>query len=203
MGLPVSNQEKFLAYIMKAGPPMSESLRLDRRPRLLLKDGQKVGEEMITRLPLSWEECHEVLCELESVKSGSKAYAHARAAGMSQHDIPKLGGQNQGGQNQGFQQGDKAKGKGDKNKGKGKGKDGQPKPKSVCFNMRDTGTCVHGKDCKFSHDPRDTGRPSGAQQKAAAAKAKAEAKAAREAKTEKDSQAAGPSAVKVPHLIAF
>ena len=69
VGLPQSETELFLAYITKVGPPVSETIRLDRRPR---SDG--AGGTTI-RLPKTWEECHKVLCELEGVKAGSKAFA--------------------------------------------------------------------------------------------------------------------------------
>ena len=57
-------------------------------------------------------------------------------------------------------QGPSGKGnKGDKGKGKGKGKSkGGDGPKGVCYKMRDTGVCEFGGECRFSHDPKDTGR---------------------------------------------
>ena len=67
VGLGKPPLEKFLAYIVKVGPPTSETIRMDRRPR---KDG---AGGYTTRLPQTWEECHEVLCEIEGVKAGSKA----------------------------------------------------------------------------------------------------------------------------------
>ena len=76
VGLPKTPLEKFLAYIVKVGPPVSETIRMDRRPR---KDG---AGGFTTRLPETWEECHEVLCEIEGVKAGSKAFQAARAAGQ-------------------------------------------------------------------------------------------------------------------------
>jgi hypothetical protein len=77
VGLGKSPLEKFLAYIVKVGPPTSETIRMDRRPR---KDG---AGGFTTRLPSTWEECHEVLCEIEGVEAGSKAFLVARAAGQS------------------------------------------------------------------------------------------------------------------------
>ena len=78
VGLGVNEREKVLAYIVKVGAPISETIRLDRRPR---SDG---AGGTTTRLPQTWEECHEVLCELEGVKAGSRAFTAARAAGLKQ-----------------------------------------------------------------------------------------------------------------------
>ena len=64
VGLPVSATEKFIAYIQKVGPYYAERVRLDRRSRTDGAGGTTV------RIPETWEECHEVLCELESVKAG-------------------------------------------------------------------------------------------------------------------------------------
>ena len=33
VGLGINKLEKFLAYIVKVGPPISETIRMDRRPR--------------------------------------------------------------------------------------------------------------------------------------------------------------------------
>ncbi len=65
VGLSKSPLEKFLAYIVKVGPPINETIRMDRRPR---KDG---SGGFTTRLPDTWEECHEVLCEIEGVSGSS------------------------------------------------------------------------------------------------------------------------------------
>ena len=75
MGATINLLDKFLAYIIKVGSK-SETIRMDRRPR---PDG---SGGMTTRLPETWEECHEVLCELEGVKAGTKAFTAARAAGQ-------------------------------------------------------------------------------------------------------------------------
>ena len=66
-----------LAYICKVGP-VSETIRLDRRPR------RNADGTYTTRLPETWEECHEVLCELEGARAGTKALAAARAGGIRQ-----------------------------------------------------------------------------------------------------------------------
>ena len=75
IGLGKSELEKFLAYIEKVGSMLGETIRLDRRPR---PDG--AGGET-TRDPRTWEEAHEVLIELESVRAGARAQTAARAAG--------------------------------------------------------------------------------------------------------------------------
>ena len=105
VGLGLSPLEKFLAYIVKVGPPLSETIRMDRRPRTDGSGGHT------TRLPETWEECHQVLCEIEGVRAGSRAFTAARAAAQTaevQNDAYV-----------GFQ-GPSNKGKGDKGKGKGK-----------------------------------------------------------------------------------
>ena len=76
VGLPVSATEKFIAYIQKVGPYYAERVRLDRRSRTDGAGGTTV------RIPETWEECHEVLCELDSVKAGERAFNAARAAGQ-------------------------------------------------------------------------------------------------------------------------
>ena len=75
VGFMINPLDKFLAYIIKVGS-QSETIRMDRRPR---PDG---SGGMTTRLPETWEERHEVLCELEGVKAGTKAFTAAMAAGQ-------------------------------------------------------------------------------------------------------------------------
>ena len=103
---------------------------MDRRPR---PDG---AGGLTTRLPETWEECHEVLCELEGVKAGSKAFTAARAAGQYQEDATGTFGK---------------KGK-DKGTGKGKEGDQNGKPqggkKGPCVEWRDKGTCKFGDNCR-------------------------------------------------------
>jgi hypothetical protein len=113
VGLSKTPLEKFLGYIVKVGPPVNETIRMDRRPR---KDG---AGGFTTRLPTSWEECHEVLCEIEGVKAGSKAFLAARSAGQTGGFLGAQGGHD----SQTYQQGGFGDGNG-KGKGKGKGKDG-------------------------------------------------------------------------------
>ena len=154
VGLGKNPLEKLLAYIMKVGTPVSETIRMDRRPR---KDG---AGGLTTRLPDTWEECHEVLRELESMKAGSKAFQSARAAPQQ----PSHQGHGQAG-HQGGQGG--KKGDGGKGKGKGGGKNDGTPAKGVCYEFRDTGKCSRGNSCHFSHSAADTGRhPSGALTKA-------------------------------------
>lgn len=68
--------EKIIAYIQKVGPMYAEKVRLDRRAR---PDGE--GGTTV-RVPETWEECHEVLCEMEVVKAGERAFNASRAAGQ-------------------------------------------------------------------------------------------------------------------------
>jgi len=163
VGLGKPPLEKFLAYIVKVGPPTSETIRMDRRPR---KDG---AGGFTTRLPETWEECHEVLCEIEGVKAGSKAFLAARAAGQSSvaNDGPGPGRHDA----QGGQWPDpkgKGKGKGKKGKDGGKGDGGKGGFKTVCYEFRDKGTCKYGDNCRYDHDAKVTGRtPTGALTRAA------------------------------------
>ena len=48
ISLGVNKTEKFLAYIVKVGPPISETIRMDRRPRPDETGGS------VTRLPETW-----------------------------------------------------------------------------------------------------------------------------------------------------
>merc|ERR1712051_834375 len=107
VGLGVGAREKMLAYICEVGP-VSETIRLDRRPR------RNADGTYTTRLPETWEECHEVLCELEGARAGTKVFTAARAGGVRQKppktkpidwEVPAGGS---------------------KGKGKSKGKNGKP-----------------------------------------------------------------------------
>ena len=183
VGLEINPLEKFLGYIVKVGTPVSETIRMDRRPR---PDG---SGGTTTRLPQTWEECHEVLCEIEGVKAGSKAFTAARAAGQRREPDPGADKTWSGAGQDGGKRG-KGGGKG-KEKGKGDG------PKSVCYEFRDTGKCKFGDDCRYSHDPKDTGRTrQGALTKAAKKKAAAAAKAAADAASEAAAAAAKAAAGK-------
>ncbi len=164
VGLGKSPLEKFLAYIAKVGPPVSETIRMDRRPRPDNAGG------LTTRLPETWEEAHEVLCEIEGVKAGSRAFQKAaQAAGQAPT-------QPDGGNQQGAFGGGKGKGKDRGGKGQGRGK-GDGQKRGVCFEFRDKGTCSRGDSCIFSHSPQDTGRTSTGALTKAAKKAKRQADA--------------------------
>ena len=117
VGLGINRLEKFLAYIVRVGPPISETIRMDRRPR---PDG---AGGLTTRLPETWEGCHEVLCEIEGVKAGSRAFTAARAAGQAPASDPKTTQHDQGWQ--AGKGGPKLKKGAEKGKGKGKGS-GEP-----------------------------------------------------------------------------
>ena len=137
VGLTLSPLDLFLSYLVNVGGQVAETLRLDRRPR---EDTKDPSAGFVNRVAETWEELHFVLCELEGVRAGARALGAARAAALRDGD-PQKG---------------KAKGK-----GKGKHDDGGKAP-GVCFEMRDKGACSRGGHCKYSHEPRDTGRPSGA-----------------------------------------
>ena len=125
-----------------------------------------------------------MLCEIEGVKAGSRAFLAARTAGQTSA-FHGAQGSNDGQYHQQGAFGDgkgKGKGKGKDGKGKGKGKGDGVKP--PCWQFTEHGTCKYGGDCRFSHDAKDTGRtPSGALTKAAKAAAQAKAKAKAKAKS--------------------
>ena len=75
VGLALSPLEKFLSYLTKVGPSNAEVLRMDRRPR-----PDKAGG-VTTRVAEAWEELHEVLCELEGVKAGTRAFGYVGRGG--------------------------------------------------------------------------------------------------------------------------
>ena len=77
VGLPVQAAEKFIAYIQKVGPFYAERVRLDRRSRPDGSGGTTV------RIPETWEECHEVLCEIESVKAAREHLMRLELQGRS------------------------------------------------------------------------------------------------------------------------
>ena len=153
IGLGVKPMEKFLEYIIKVGYPINEQIRMDRRPR---SDRMAVNPNeaaMVTRCPETWEEAHEVMSEIESIKASTRAFnTAAKAAGMKTDPPqnkpvkPKTKSTPSGGANQSG--GAKGGGKGG---GKGKGKD-QNKGSGVCFEFRDKGSCQWGDKCRFSHD---------------------------------------------------
>ena len=135
VGLGLSSLEKFLSYLVKVGSEYSQAIRMDRRPR---PDG---AGGLTTRVAQTWEEAHEILCEIEGVKAGTRALG--KAAGQV-HDA-------------GFVKGD---GKRRKGKGKGTGEEKAP----VCFEYQRKGTCWRGNDCRYSHDQGEGHRAKGAPQ---------------------------------------
>ena len=110
------------------GPHVGEELRRDRRSR---SDG---AGGVTTRVPATWEEAHEVLVELESIRAGTNALVSTRASGA----VDLFSGAFGDSQFDGGGGKPKGKGKGKSNDGKGKG-DGL---KPICFEMRDKGAIV-------------------------------------------------------------
>ena len=84
---------------------------------------------MVTRLPETWEECHEVLVEHETIKAGTKAFNAARAAGLTYDPSGKgvgngnlqggLGGKNGNKGEKGGKKGSDGRGPGDGKRRKG------------------------------------------------------------------------------------
>ena len=81
VGLPIDPATLALDYIVKIGVEYAERVRLDRRPR---PDGK--GGEVI-RIGETWEEYHEVLTEIEGMKTTSKAFQQARTAAQTPHTM--------------------------------------------------------------------------------------------------------------------
>ena len=129
--------------------------RLDSHQRLEVQQAYRNfprddgGVEL--RRARTWEELHEVCRELENIKAGWKAInssfpTRSRPKEMKGHD-----------------QGERLA-KPEKQRKDGGGKEptlvaatagGPPPRRKVCWQMRDEGACKYGRDCKFSHDPKD------------------------------------------------
>ena len=74
VGFPVSAKDKFLGYLQKIGGGAA-SIRMDRRERIdlaLMEDDPEGPPKMKNRTPETWEECHQVLVELEMMDAGTK-----------------------------------------------------------------------------------------------------------------------------------
>ncbi len=128
VGLGCSSKEMLLAYIKKVGPLMGTDIRKDSRA---WPDGDT---GLVTRRVATWEEAHQVCLELETLKTGTRALASFAVAPVMYYEDSGGG---------------KGKGRGSGSGiGKGKGQDWKEKP---CFEMRDSGTCSRGEDCRFSH----------------------------------------------------
>ena len=122
-----SKAEKYMCYIEKVGADMAELIRLDKCQRPDRSGGTS------ERLPETWEEAHAVLMEREAARKGSKMLKEA-----SYLDPPPLPGKN-----------DVPDVNSDEEI---RIRGGGSQHRTVCFNMRDKGTCEYGDRCKFSHD---------------------------------------------------
>ena len=83
VGLPRDAKSLALDYLLKIGTAETEKIRMDRRERPM-PDGT-----MRLRVPETWQEFHEVLCEVDSVKGSAKALTVARAGPQSGHPKPR------------------------------------------------------------------------------------------------------------------
>ena len=151
VGLPVSAQDKYLGYLQKIGGEATR-IRMDRRERVYLTadDDLDSPPKMKNRTPETWEECHQVLVELEAMDAGTKQFLKQGRSGGGKATEGKGG---KDGQPVGAE-------KGKPSKGKGTGKSA----KGPCFSFRDTGRCNQGRNCPYDHTPGATGRvwPTGA-----------------------------------------
>ena len=127
VGLGLSKAEKYMCYIEKVGADMAELIRLDKCQRPDRSGGTS------ERLPETWEEAHAVLMEREAARKGSKMLKEA-----SYLDPPPLPGKN-----------DVPDVNSDEEI---RIRGGGSQHRTVCFNVRDKGTCEYGDRCKFSHD---------------------------------------------------
>ena len=93
VGLPVSEQDKFLGYLEKIGP-QAKFIRMDRRDRIDRSaplDSNTAGAvpRMVNLLPETWEECQAVLVERETLEAGIQSFlqgalgALTRRAGLT------------------------------------------------------------------------------------------------------------------------
>ena len=76
VGLPVTAQDKFLGYLQKIGAEAAR-IRMDRRERIdlaAMEDDPEGPPKMKNRTPETWEECHQVLVELEMMDAGTKQF---------------------------------------------------------------------------------------------------------------------------------
>ena len=134
IGLARNERELCLNYLTKIGPALASDVQRDMRA---WPDG-KGG--LVSRRVSTWEECHEVCLELESLKQGSKALV----------SFPNAYSPNKG------------KGRGGNASAQGGGDGDEDKPagipareagqKNICYEFRDSGKCKFGDECKYSHD---------------------------------------------------
>ena len=134
IGLARNERELCLNYLTKIGPTLASEVQRDMRA---WPDG-KGG--LVSRRVSTWEECHEVCLELESLKQGSKALV----------SFPNAYCPNKG------------KGRGGNASAQGGGDGDEDKPagipareagqKNICYEFRDSGKCKFGDECMYSHD---------------------------------------------------
>ena len=119
---------------------------MDRRERIDLasmEDDPEGPPKMKNRTSETWEECHQVLVELETMDAATKQFLKQGRSGGGKASEQ---GKGKDGQPVGAE-----KGKGGK-KGTGKG------AKGPCFSFRDTAKCNQGKNCPYDHTPEAKGR---------------------------------------------
>ena len=77
VGLGKTRLEKYLSYLEKIGPHLSEKVRQSRELR---DDGTGV---MTLREPQTWEEAHSVVVEQEGIQAGTRAFSHQMRGGAT------------------------------------------------------------------------------------------------------------------------
>ena len=128
VGLACNTLDLILNYLSKIGPSLAADVQHDMRA---WPDG---NGGLVSRRVASWEECHLVCLELESLKQGSRALS----------SFPITYGQDKRGHES---DGERPAGiAGREASGKGAGGNG------VCYEFRDNGKCRHGDSCRYSND---------------------------------------------------
>ena len=86
--LPVSAQDKFQGYLQKIGREAAR-IRMDRRERIdlaAMEDDPEGPRKMKNRTPETWEECRQVLVELEMMDAGTKQFLKQGRSGGGKGD---------------------------------------------------------------------------------------------------------------------
>ena len=125
VGLARGETELTLTYLSRIGPSLAADVQRDMRPW---------PGGLVSRRAATWEECHVVCLELESLKQGGRALNSFPNAGSPDKKSHEGDGERPAGP-----AGREASGKGAGGKG-------------VCFEFRDKGTCRHGDSCRNSRD---------------------------------------------------
>ena len=129
VGLARNVRELMLNYLSKVGPALAAEIQKDMRA---WPDG--IGG-FISRRASTWEECHDVCLELESLKQGGKAL----------NSFPNTSGPD-------------LKDEADDEPAEDKPAGISARSKWVCYEFRDTGKCSWGAECGYSHNKHEVAK---------------------------------------------